>query len=124
MKLPDPQEIATKYCMWLNEVGRSNNEDPMNFEPTDFLIWNPRESKFGQCFCQLAATEDPWVMSRWYLDDGDEGGGTQLYIWSHQETGAIQHMVQSFDTMVGHIMFEGELINTKGFDYRSGGDSK
>lgn len=119
------EKSIKKYCAWLNMVTEAvDSEEAHRYKPEDFTS-DHENGHYGYANVVLTTSRMSFYPFAVILcDDGDEGGGTTLYVWFDEDTNEPWHMCQEFDTMVGQIMYEGRLMNTKGFDREELGGTK
>lgn len=100
------QRSVESFCTWLNHMNEGTPTDH-RYTVDDF---DPKKNEYAT-FKQLGHfTDSYYPLMMLEVSDGDEGGPNILYVWYLPEEYTPWHMVQEFDTMISHVMYEGKLI--------------
>lgn len=109
-------EALRIFCTYLNfwwDSEEMNKAERSPYTPEKFTTWDPEHDLYGQTDWVILEQPNeesafPTAMMKIDTTDGDEGGGSILYVGLQGEDLEISYIVHIFDLTPTPIYFEGE----------------
>lgn len=84
------------YCQWLNKHAHADGVDDSDYTPDHFLVNKPKKNLYGSYKVHGFPSNNCDRIVHAMIDDGDEGGPTDLIIGWDDARG-VQFITQGFD---------------------------